>query len=137
MVWLLALLAGCGQAPCALDADVVPGCGVRTDAGEVRIGDDRGALDGGIARDLGALGVRVGHGEFTVSYVDDRVDAVQLHAGFAGATSGGVEIGATEARVTSELGEPVVDLFSDTWWFREQGVALRFDDGVVAGITVF
>ncbi|MBW2254811.1 MAG: hypothetical protein JRI25_09470 [Deltaproteobacteria bacterium] len=146
-LFVLALLPGCTEPPCALDADVVPGCGAMVSGEPVRLGDTPDKVERALgptaaAAALGDLGTRFAYPDQALSGLyggaeDRAVRALYLHTGFPGGTAGGVGIGVDRATVRAQLGEPVQGLFLDVWWYQEQGIAVEWRDDAVDRLTLF
>lgn len=146
-VWTFVVLlavAGCGEPPC-LDADgIVPGVGASTDGASFCLGDSAEILrkrlgDEASSADLGRAGLRMRWGEpdFVGTLTTDAVTALQLGASFVGTTPEGVGVGAGEAAVRAEFGEPTVDLFGGAWLYDDAGIGFQWSDGAVVRVHLY
>jgi hypothetical protein len=143
----LVVLAGCTDPPCALEVEVVPGCGALVAGEPVRLGDTPEEVEQVLgppasSAELGSLGTRFSYSEHALSGLftrgeDSVVHALYLHTGFSGRTAGGVQMGVDRAAVRSELGEPVEDLFLDVWWYQDRGIAVEWRSDAVDRLVLF
>ena len=146
----LALAAsGCKEEPdagCDLDADIVPGCGVRVGEEEVRLLDERGEVltrigdpDTALSfSDAGLFDAFEGSG-LTLHYRDEApflVHGIIALEGFSGTTVEGVGIGSERATVEAVCGTPAVDPFLGSAWYLDRGIGFEFDGDTVSRIHV-
>jgi hypothetical protein len=142
------LLTACGPGHC-IDADgIEPGVGVAEGGLDVCLGEE---LDTVVARlgqpdatvDLGTAGGR--HAWSTPDLVvwtriaDEVavVDAIQLQAGVAVATPGGVAVGASEADAVAEFGEGSVEPFAGAKLHPGDGIGFTVADDAITRIHLF
>jgi hypothetical protein len=133
--------AGGGLTPCDPPPSITPGEGVGLCGQAVRLGDPAPA--GAVVHDLGAPGVRWELREASATGFLDaagsggRVTQVSVQGGSPGPTPEGVTLGATAAAVRAAYGEPAVDPFLGTWWYRSRGIGFEWKDGAVSVVHVF
>ena len=149
LIALMICLSGCDEEPagedCLGDVGIAPACGVAVDGGAVLLGDTRADVEVLLGQapsvlDLGDLGVRFTYVDPPLSGVygsDDTVTSIALAAGFGGTTAGGNGLESAESGVCGEFGEPDADPVLGLWWYADQGIAWRLEEGGATGIEVF
>ncbi len=143
----LCMLMACGgsdaPADCALEHDLVPGCGVVVEGAELRLGDTRVSLESALGQperteDLGPLGLRFrypGLGLTGFFDAEGRVSSLAVTAPFAG-RSAGAGLGDAPAAFTRAHGQPDADPFSDTAWYPALGLSVQWADGVAERLQI-
>ncbi|MFH2009619.1 MAG: hypothetical protein ABI333_23705 [bacterium] len=132
---------------CIGEPSIVPGVGVRTASGQWCLGAPASAIEQAVGaaqaeEDLAAVGLRVAYPDhrLTALYGGDRalgLQSIYLDSGVGVQTSGGVGVGSTGADVRAEFGEPLVDPFLGTWWYRGRGIAFELVSDAVVRIQIF
>ncbi len=135
---LLPLAAACGDEPCELDAEIVPGCGVQLGEQALYLGEawneveDR--LGAPAARlDMGAAGLFFRYTELHVQGFTEHAGALAVVTnicvieGFSGQTADDLGIGSSQADVEAALGQAEADPFTGAWWYADLGLGFEWE----------